>query len=115
MERYAGRSIYYAERGRRSVEQMNVMVERSKTRVYRQWGLCLALVSIFVPALEGHSQVIAEANGFLPPPRSNLVPLHWPDLAKLEAEVREQLMSLQAALAVTVKNPNATPAALSEA
>ena len=91
------------------------MIKRSKTRVCRQWGLCLALLSILSPALEGRPQGTAPANDFLPPPRSILVALHWPDLTKLEADVREQLMSLQAGLAATVKNPKATEATLSEA
>jgi tetratricopeptide (TPR) repeat protein len=94
---------------------MNVMVERSKTRVHRKRGLCFALVIIFSLALEGRSQDTAQANGFLPPPRSKLVPLHWPDGTKLEAAVREQLTSLRAALTATVKAPNATEAKLSEA
>jgi len=40
--------------------------------------------------------------------------VHWPDLTKLEAEVREQLMSLQSALAKTVKT-NSSEATLSNA
>ncbi len=91
------------------------MVENSKARIYRQVGLCLALLSVFSLAPGGRAQDTAPANGFLPPPRSNLVPLHWPDLTKLEAEVREQLISSQAALAATVKNPTATEAVLGEA
>jgi len=91
------------------------MIKRSKTRVCRQWGLCLALVSILTPALEGRPQGTAQTNDFLPPPRANLLPLHWPDLTKLEPDVREQLASLQAGLAATVKKTEATEATLSEA
>src|SRR5882762_8142668 len=90
------------------------MVEKSKTRVYRQLALCLALVSILSLAVKGRPQGSAPTTGFLPPPKSNLVPLHWPDLTKLEPEVREQLTSLQAALAATVKNLKATDATLGE-
>jgi tetratricopeptide (TPR) repeat protein len=94
---------------------MNVMVESSKTRVCRQWGLCLALLTIFSLAVAGHPQGTAHTNDFLPPPRANLLPVHWPDLTKLEPEVREQLASLQTALAAMAKNPGTTGAALSEA
>src|SRR6266550_3166501 len=92
-----------------------LMIKRNKTRIYRPWGLCLALVTILSLAPEGRSQGTAPANDFLPPPRSNLVALHWPDLAKLEADVREQLASLQTGLATTVKKTEATEATLSEA
>jgi tetratricopeptide (TPR) repeat protein len=78
---------------------MNVFVERG---VYRQWALCLALVCVF--SLEVRSQNAAGPNDLLPPPKPNLVAVHWPDLTKLEAAVREQLMSLQSSLAETVKN-----------
>src|SRR5439155_1347961 len=91
------------------------MIKRSKTRVCSQWGLCLALVSVLSPALQGRPQGTARTNDFLPPPRADLLPLHWPDLTKLEADVREQLMSLQAGLAATVKKTEATEATLSEA
>ena len=91
------------------------MINRSKTRIYRQWGLCLALVTILSLAPEGRSQDTVQTNDFLPPPRSNLLPLHWPDLTKLEPEVRDQLASLQAGLAATVKKPEAAEATLSEA
>src|SRR3977135_2469844 len=91
------------------------MIKRSKTRVYRQWGLCLALAAILSPALEGCPQGAAQTNDFLPPPRANLLPVRWPDLTKLEPDVREQLASLQAGLAATVKKSDATEATLSEA
>ncbi len=66
-------------------------------------------------ALEGRAQDAAQTKEVLPPPKTGLVTLHWPDLMKLEAEVREQLMSLQAGLTATVKDPKATTATLSEA
>src|SRR5438552_1857633 len=92
-----------------------LMIKRSKTRIYRRWALCLALVTTLSLAPEGRSQGTAQTNGFLPPPRANLLPLHWPDLTKLEPEVREQLVSLQAGLVATVKKTEATEATLSEA
>jgi tetratricopeptide (TPR) repeat protein len=91
------------------------MVERNKTRIYRQVGLCLALLSIFSLTLAGHTQGTAQTDGVLPPPKANLLPLHWPDLTKLEADVREQLISLQASLGATIKKRSATDAAISEA
>jgi hypothetical protein len=41
--------------------------------------------------------------------------MHFPDLTKLEADVREQLASLQNSLSATVKNPKSSDATLAEA
>src|SRR5437868_12932166 len=89
-------------------------MESCKTRVYRQWGLCLAL-SVLSFAQPARPQGAARGDGFLPPPRPNLLPLHWPDLTALEPEVREQLARLQASLIAAAKNPQTPAAALSEA
>jgi len=62
-------------------------MESCKTQVNVQWVLCLVL-SIFLFAQPARSQGTAKGNDFLPPPRPNLLPLHWPDLAALEPEVR---------------------------
>jgi len=51
----------------------------------------------------------------LPPPKAALLPVHWPDLAQLESDVREQIKSEQNALAEAVKNASTTDADLSEA
>jgi tetratricopeptide (TPR) repeat protein len=53
--------------------------------------------------------------GVLQPPRKGLIALHWPDLTKLEAGVREQVTTLQSELTATAKDPHASDAALSEA
>jgi tetratricopeptide (TPR) repeat protein len=47
--------------------------------------------------------------------KKELVPVHWPELSKLEEGVREQLTSEQDALAASIKNPAVSDAALSEA
>ena len=57
----------------------------------------------------------APDDGVLPPARKGLVAVHWPDLTKLEASVREQVTMLQTSLAATVKDPKTTDAALSDA
>jgi tetratricopeptide (TPR) repeat protein len=87
-------------------------MESRKTRVCGQWGLCLVLsiVAFVQPA-----RPQGTAKDFLPPPRPNLLPLHWPDLAALEPEVREQLAQLQTALVATAKNSQTSATALSEA
>src|SRR3989441_2747757 len=94
---------------------MKVMIETSKTRICGQWGLCFALLTMLSLASETRPQGNARVNDFLPPPRANLLPLHWPDLTKLEPEVREQLANLQAGLAATTKNPNTKGAVLGQA
>src|SRR5947207_12212018 len=89
-------------------------MESCNTRVYRQWGLCLML-SIVSFAQPARPQSAAKGNDFLPPPRPNLLPLHWPDLTALETEVREQLEKSQAALVATAQNHQTSAATLSEA
>jgi tetratricopeptide (TPR) repeat protein len=86
-----------------------------KIRIYRHWGLCLVLASSFPVAQECLAQDTGQANRLLLPPKSNLAPVHWPDVTQLEPEVREQLTSQQSALAATVKDPKATDTSLSEA
>jgi len=88
------------------------MIGRSKTRGCRRWALFIALLSIFSSA---RPQGTAQVGESLPPPRPNLVAVHWPDLTQLEPEVREQLESLRAALTATAKTPDATGPALGEA
>jgi tetratricopeptide (TPR) repeat protein len=61
------------------------------------------------------SQTGSTDQRILQPTRKDLVPVHWPDINALEADVRAQLASLQNGLADTVKNPATTAATLSEA
>lgn len=94
---------------------MTRVIEKSSARVFQQMGLCLALLMIFDLVAPAGPQRTAQNEHVLPPPKSDLVPVHWPDLTKLEAEVREQLMSAQNALAAAVKNPAIPEEKLSEA
>lgn len=57
----------------------------------------------------------APDSGVLQPPRKGLVAVNWPDLTKLEESVREQVVTLQAELTATSKDPKVSDAALSEA
>src|SRR5215831_6093008 len=84
------------------------------TRTCRLRALLLLLLTLSLTA-NAHPQVTGQTNDFLPPPKTSLVPLHWPDLTALEPEVREQLKSLQTTLAASAKRSNITDAALSEA
>ena len=58
--------------------------------------------------------ILAQTN-VLSPPKPTLVAVHWPDLTRLENEVREQIKSQQDSLAIVVKNSSASQADLSEA
>lgn len=60
------------------------------------------------------AQTVADS-GVLPPPRKDLVALHWPNVTTLEEGVREQILTAQTALAAAAKNPVTTDVALSEA
>jgi tetratricopeptide (TPR) repeat protein len=90
-------------------------MERSKTRGYRRWVVFLALLIILSPVPQAHPQGTAQVSELLPPPRPNLVAVHWPDLTQLEPEVREQLESHRAALATMAKTPGVKEPALGEA
>lgn len=63
---------------------------------------------------ESWAQNITQPANLLPPPRTNLVAVHWPDLANLEPEVRDQLAWLQTTLATAARDLRTTDAALSE-
>src|SRR5215510_4573934 len=90
------------------------MIGSIGTRIVRPSRVCLVLCILSLVS-DVHAQVTVKASDFLPPPKANLLALHWPDLATLEPEVREQLNSLQTALAITAKDPNTSDAVLSEA
>ncbi len=94
---------------------MTRVVEKSSVRAFQQMGFCLALVIIFALVAEAGPQRTAPDDSVLPPPKSNLVPLHWPDLSKLEADVRDQLVAAQNVLTASARDPRTTDAKLSEA
>jgi tetratricopeptide (TPR) repeat protein len=77
--------------------------------------LCLALTLVMPLGAEFYPHALAQNENVLLPPRSNLVAVHWPDLTKLEADVREQLTSLQTSLAAAVKDPAASEVTLGAA
>jgi tetratricopeptide (TPR) repeat protein len=90
-------------------------VQRIPIQVRRRFGTCVTLV-VFWASLGGiYAQTQAENANLLLPPRVTLVPVHLPDLDKLESDVREQLKSLQESLATAIKDPGSTEAKLSEA
>ena len=72
--------------------------------------LTLILITIVIASIEVRSQ-----NDALPPPKANLVTIHFPDLTSLENDVRQQLVTSQASLTGVVKNPTASNETLSEA
>ncbi|HEX6719311.1 MAG TPA: tetratricopeptide repeat protein [Pyrinomonadaceae bacterium] len=51
----------------------------------------------------------------LPPPRPTLVAVHWPELAQLESDVRDQITKQQNSLAGVVNGPNVSDTTLSAA
>lgn len=75
-----------------------------------RYSLYLLLISAFSNAAGVHCQT-----NILQPPRKELVPVHFPDLSKLEPDVREQLTSFQDSLSNTAKDPATSPATLSQA
>jgi tetratricopeptide (TPR) repeat protein len=85
------------------------------THLRKHLESCLILVMILALFADVPAQNVLQNNKVLPPPKSNLVAVHWPDLSKLEPDVREQLLSLQNSLATVVKNTATPDALLSEA
>jgi tetratricopeptide (TPR) repeat protein len=69
--------------------------------------LSLGLILLVIPGLlqKGQAQS-AQARG--------IPPIHWPDVSKLEPEVRDQLTSLEKSLTATINKPETTDAALAE-
>jgi tetratricopeptide (TPR) repeat protein len=94
---------------------MKRVAERPKFRFCLKMALCLAFALIVTLVAEHGLPSFAQTENVLPPPKSNLVAVHWPDLTNLEADVREQLTSLQSSLSATVKNPATSAATLGEA
>ncbi len=93
---------------------MKALIAKSN-RSHLLSAFCFGLLCVCAFKAEGLAQALSQPNSFLPPPKANLSPVHWPDLSKLEPEVREQLVSLQAGLVATAQNPHGTDAILSEA
>jgi len=62
--------------------------------------------------LHAHSNV--QRVDYLPPPRPTLVAVHWPDLAQLESDVRDQIKSYQDVLIAAVKDASSTDTKLSD-
>ena len=94
---------------------MKRVVGRRKFCVCLKMALCLTFALIVTLMAEPGLPSFAQTENVLPPPKSNLVAVHWPDLTNLEADVREQLISLQSSLSVTVKNPATSESKLAEA
>jgi tetratricopeptide (TPR) repeat protein len=80
----------------------------------KQLRLSFTLLIFLLPSIEAWSQREAKSNS-LPPPRPNLLTVHWPDLSTLESDVQQHLVTSQASLTASVKNPSATDATLTEA
>jgi tetratricopeptide (TPR) repeat protein len=80
-----------------------------------RFGICGILAVVWAAQVDIRAQTNMQSGAFLPPPKATLVTVHWPDLTKLEADVREQLSSLQTSLADTVKDPGSIEAKLGEA
>lgn len=78
-------------------------------------SISLAIISAFCCAALVRAQADSADSNILQPPRKDLVAVHWPDLSKLEADVREQLASLQNSLSDTVKSSATSESTLAEA
>jgi tetratricopeptide (TPR) repeat protein len=81
----------------------------------RRFVTSLPLLLALVAQAQSQTQGAPQSGGAPLPPRVGLVPVHWPNLDKLEPEVREQLLSLQSYLASIEGDRKASDAVLGEA
>src|SRR5258708_38513340 len=77
-------------------------------------SISLAIISAFCCAALIQAQASSDDSNVLPPPRKDLVAVHWPGLTNLESDVRQQLTSLQSSRSVTVKNRATSESKLAE-
>src|SRR2546425_6771000 len=94
---------------------MKPAIEQNSARIYRSVVLWLAFGTVFGPIAGARLQRGLQTDNILPPPKPNLSAVHWPDMTKLETDIRSQLVSLQNALTAAVKDSATTEAMLSEA
>src|SRR5256712_6569471 len=94
---------------------MKPTIEQNSARIYRWVAFWLAFAAIWAPVARVHSQGAPQTDNLLPPPKPNFSAVHWPDVTKLETDIRSQLVSLQNALTAAVKDSATTEAMLSEA
>src|SRR4030095_9755862 len=104
MEDRGRRSIYKAER-----KHCDAGKVRSNQNIWQPAILLLSLGSALLvvpgPLHKGRAQS-AQARG--------LPSIHWPDVSKLEPEVRDQLTGLEKSLTAAINKPDTTDAALAE-
>ncbi|HEX9628663.1 MAG TPA: hypothetical protein VF961_01500, partial [Pyrinomonadaceae bacterium] len=77
---------------------MKRVAKRTEFRVCLTMALRLTFALIMALVAEHGVLSFAQTENILPPQKSNLMAVHWPDLTNLEADVREQLTSLQSSL-----------------
>jgi len=81
----------------------------------RTLAVCLLSIACIAAQAHAQSQSSSEGGTVIPPPRPGLLPVHGPDLKALEADVREQLRSLQNSLVTVVDNRGISDGKLGEA
>src|SRR5437763_15785065 len=94
---------------------MKRAIEQNSARIYPWFVLWLAFAAVFAPIAGARLQGASQTDNILPPPKPTLSAVHWPDVTKLETDIRAQLVSLQNALTAAVKDSATTAATLSEA
>lgn len=78
-------------------------------------GFLATVAVIWSAQLSIRADSSVQSADHLPPPKPALVAVHWPDLAQLESDVRNQITSQQDTLAAAVKYPRVSDAKLSAA
>jgi len=94
---------------------MKPALKQSSARIYPWFVLWLAFAVICAPISGAWPQSASQTDNILAPPKPNLSAVHWPDLTKVEPDIRTQLVFLQNALTAAVKDSATTEATLSEA
>jgi tetratricopeptide (TPR) repeat protein len=80
----------------------------------RRLAFVLLLLAGLGVSIVARPQNPAQESGVLGPPKTGLLAIHEPNLEKLEAEIREQLIALREALLALAKDRSVSDAKLSE-
>ena len=92
-----------------------VQIAGSIQALLRMLAVCLLPLACFAAQAPSRSHSSSEGGIVISPPKTGLVPVHGPDLKTLEADVREQLLSLQNSLLGLVSDRGITDDKLGEA
>lgn len=97
-----------------STLKTRVEIAGSVNTCLRTLAICLLSLACFAAQAPSGSQPSTDGGTIIPPPRTGLLAVHSPDLKTLEADVREQLQSLQDSLVALTRGQRVSDEKLGE-